>query len=383
MLPPHWQCVTFTLCLFACTLLYKMCQELALAFFKWLRAEPPPLTTAIYTTIPKIQDIVERITPPFTPWLFASGPVMQTFVPYILSWLQRQKIHFFDKYVLTEDGALICLNYMSFEYNTPTFVCVPGISGDKNAHYVQNFARDVCTPLGFNCVVFNKRRLAKSTYTPQRPYPTYSDVDDLAQAIQTVAEETNELYLVGFSAGANTVVKYLGGRPNNSVHPSNKIRAAFSVSNGYDIRLTMQTIPVYCNRMIALFNLRKLCADEQHLKVCSTIQEVDQHLYRCKDPVELESMYREQSCFLELPRCNTPLFLINSLDDMLFLPDANQLAIHAADINPKLILVFTNRGGHVGWLYPTRESKSSIWVNRCIRNYVECMETIDRHLLQM
>jgi predicted alpha/beta-fold hydrolase len=55
-----------------------------------------------------------------------------------------------------------------------------------------------------------------------------------------------------------------------------------------------------------------------------------------------------------------PLLLLNNLDDPVIHSSLPGIAVNAARVNPWLIHVCTNRGGHLGWLQVSSSCKTSV-----------------------
>jgi len=320
---------------------------------------------AVFANHDGVKTLVYRSLPKFVPCTFLSGSFLQTFLPYMVSWF-KTRIRFDNIFFPTPDGAILCLDILDTDFSRPLFVCIPGISGNKDAHYIQAFVREFIVPRGRNCIVYNKRCFGMSTPSEEKPLPEYTDVSDFSVAMDYILSRAiNDVFLVGFSAGSSTAIKYVSNT-NGSVSP--KVKAVFSISSGYDLNAVIMTMPTPCNMLLAWYYKRFAKISDvykKRLSGCCLLQEIDkQTVLRCYMHKSLQEYYQKQSCQDDLMHADVPMFLINSMDDMLFDKHLNLLGIQATYSNPKVVVILTSHGGHVGWF--TNDLR--IWYNQCIES---------------
>jgi predicted alpha/beta-fold hydrolase len=69
--------------------------------------------------------------------------------------------------------------------------------------------------------------------------------------------------------------------------------------------------------------------------------------------VDVDAYYDAQSCAQCLDRVKAPLLLVGNFDDPIIGPNLLRHGLAAVRTNPRIIMVSTTRGGHLGWLQGT------------------------------
>jgi predicted alpha/beta-fold hydrolase len=198
-------------------------------------------------------------------------------------------------------------------------------------------------------------------------FPMHCDIEDMAEVVKYVRAQFPKapMLLVGFSAGANLAVKYLGSRADES-----PFIGAVSVCNGHDlVTLTHNFIKRPMANAIMTNALQRLLADRleevQRIAQAQNLQ-LDFHkmdhttnvrhfeemlmLPFYKQFSSLDEYYAHNSCYTAFKDVRVPLLSMATLDDPLIHPDLPNHAVHASQCNPNIICVKTKRGGHLGWL---------------------------------
>lgn len=125
---------------------------------------------------------------------------------------------------------------------------LPGVTGCSQVNYVKDIAYYALThgyqPVVINCLVTKDK---VQTYDGSRVLD-FSDNEVMRSAVDLVHKELGpdaEVYGVGFSLGANHLLRYVG-----SHHHDHGMRAAVSISNPFDVlattvRLKYRTFGLY------------------------------------------------------------------------------------------------------------------------------------------
>jgi predicted alpha/beta-fold hydrolase len=165
---------------------------------------------------------------------------------------------------------------------------------------------------------------------------------------------------VGFSLGGNALVKYLGEEGEQGRR--NPVQAAVAVSVPYDLSVGSDHVERGFSRVYRAYLMRKLrrkIAAKRHMldgliDVDATLRTVT---FRQFDDAATAPLHGFRNAADYYERCSSagfvrhvaiPTLLIHSFDDP-FLP-ANRVPESAARANPNITTVFTQRGGHVGFL---------------------------------
>ena len=223
--------------------------------------------------------------------------------------------------------------------------------------------------------------------TSKRTWPRHGDTADL----HSVADELGSrfpdapLLAVGFSAGSNVLVKYLGEAGGGS-----PFAGAVSVCNAYDLvagtRLFCRLHPLwdrYMARLLRVLARRHSDMLEQvapHISMrlvrkASSVRALDAlvaaPLYGYPS---VDAYYADSHCCTLLEHVRVPTLLLNARDDPVIHPSLLEYPINAAATNPALIAAITKRGGHLGWI--TGWAPSS-WYEAAIFEYLGAV--VDAH----
>ena len=173
------------------------------------------------------------------------------------------------------------------------------------------------------------------------------------------------MLLVGFSAGANLAVKYLGTRAAES-----PFVCAVSVCNGHElVPLTHDFVERPMANAIMTNALQSLLAarleEMKQIALAKTLQLDFDKLRKTVNVREFEEMlmlplnqqfntlddyYTANSCGVHMKYIRVPLLTMATSDDPLIGADLANHAVIASNTNPNIICVQTERGGHLGWL---------------------------------
>eukprot|EP01119_Soliformovum_irregulare_P020922 TRINITY_DN6849_c0_g1_i4.p1 TRINITY_DN6849_c0_g1~~TRINITY_DN6849_c0_g1_i4.p1 ORF type:complete len:256 (-),score=41.30 TRINITY_DN6849_c0_g1_i4:107-874(-) len=134
----------------------------------------------------------------------------------------------------TVDGGTLSLEWVESPSDTeatPTIVLVPGFEGGSISSYVKRAAHDMQRK-GYRSVVINFRGYGGIPVTSGK-YHNLSDISDLSLAFDGISTKfpKSPLIAVGYSMGANLLVKYL-----SEISPkSHSVIAAVSAGNPWDL----------------------------------------------------------------------------------------------------------------------------------------------------
>ncbi|CDW85265.1 embryogenesis-associated protein emb8-like [Stylonychia lemnae] len=234
---------------------------------------------------------------------------------------------------------------------------VPGVTGCSEEPYIKEVC-GVALQNGYNPVVLN--HTATKDDDLELRVLDMSDSKIMRESIERIHNKYGqdvEIYGVGFSLGANHLLRYLGDH-----HHDHGMKAAISVSNPFDvlattIRMRFKFFGIYdraIRDMLALgFTQGKFKLDRErfdHLwltkaKGYKSIYEFDNHV-RAKilGYNSIHGLYREVSCDRFLNNINIPFLVLHSRDD----PICPMESVPYSDLmnNPNCVIVSTKIGGH-------------------------------------
>ena len=128
----------------------------------------------------------------------------------------------------------VCLDWIKYEginnESNPILVIFPGLTGCIDDPYVINIANECIINGGFNTCIYQMRVLSEKLKVEKRYLFLIDDIDEALDEIKKEFGENKIIYAIGFSYGANQLVKYLGQKN----YLKKKIDAAVSISNPYE-----------------------------------------------------------------------------------------------------------------------------------------------------
>jgi len=298
------------------------------------------------------------------PWLRNSHAqtLWRKYVPAPKVQHRRQRVELNDGDFIDLDW---CVSESEKEENNGTIVLLlHGLCGCSRSGYIQSLQYR----LGLSdtaSVAMNFRNCSGETNRFARSY--HSGVTaDLAEIVATLRREHRavEINAVGFSLGANVLLKWLGELATES-----PIHRAVAVSTPFNLTLCSRALQEGMSRMYGRYFLRRLVADVEHKK--RVFQQVGNQeqldlLLSCGNLGRLSSLwefddrvtapihgfdnaahYYEQSSSLNyLADVEVPTLLLQSRDDPIIPPQA--LPEHQ-QLSAPIVQDFFDHGGHVGF----------------------------------
>jgi predicted alpha/beta-fold hydrolase len=274
----------------------------------------------------------------------------------------------------TDGTGALSASPVSSISSAPLVLVLHGLEGSARSKYALELYRQLHRA-GLDAVGLNFRSCSGVLNRAARLYHS-GDTADLAFVVDLLRERfpNRRLGAAGFSLGGNVLLKYLAesadGRPQSSpVDPGRPgaaggvgIAVAAAVSVPFDLsagadrlergfaRLYRRYLVTKLQRKVAakaaLFGAGSAAA---RALAARTFREFDDaataplHGFR-----DAEDYYRRSSSGPLLSRIGVPTLLVHSLDDP-FLP-AGAVPADAARRNPVITALFTERGGHVGFV---------------------------------
>eukprot|EP00961_Rhodomonas_salina_P260006 3513775-Rhodomonas_salina.1 len=138
------------------------------------------------------------------------------------------------------DGGVVCIDWAfpaQYDDVTPTVLIFPGLAGHSGKDYIRSVVKKVVTGLGWRAVVLNWRGFNSPLASAKVFRP--DDISDMEAVINAVGSRypVSQMYGVGFSAGSNQLVKYLGKTGKFS-----RLCAGVSVCNGFEYQSHLNRI---------------------------------------------------------------------------------------------------------------------------------------------
>jgi uncharacterized protein len=302
--------------------------------------------------------------PPFVP-LFRN-PHLQTIVAHY--WRRpvgRAPVE--RQFVKTEPDVQVLVETQRPERTSRgEIVMVHGLEGSGSAGYIRSLSA-AAIEAGFTAHRFHMRTCGGTEHLCQTLYHAGLTSDLLAFLRHLGAPA----FLVGFSLGGNVVLKLAGELGEGA---QGVIRAVCGVSTPLDLAACARRISEPDNRVYEARFVRKM-----RERLCATGRYTTRDFAGLRTVMELDdritapsfgfgnavNYYRTQSAIGYLDAIRVPALLIQAKDDT-FIPFAiyESPAIRS---NPRIELVATEHGGHLGFL---GRRPHRLWTDHAIMNWI-------------
>lgn len=309
------------------------------------------------------------------------------------------------KELTMEDGATVTFDV--FEPTRPhpkggdyTIQVCPGIGSNSESCYITSFVSHAQSE-GYRVVIQNHLGTLKDVkLTSPRVfnYGSTEEFHNIALELQRLYPGT-KMFAVGFSMGANIVLKYLGeSRENQS-----RFLCGLSICQGYDANLAVphyfDSLSISSAYLLLLTTRQKSilrehkdilfsdeaknkygALDEDRIFKSPTLLELDEYYSRrVAGFSSVQEYYRWCSCIHYLDNIKIPLLLLNSADDPLVPEDLLKIPKQYALNNDKCVMAVTTHGGHLGYLEGGGVFPNPIsWSDKVIVQYLNVI--LDKHI---
>jgi uncharacterized protein len=296
---------------------------------------------------------------PFRPPWWLGGRHAQTFGGKVFKTktdlaLRRERVD-------TPDGDFVDLDFMPEPQSPrPIVLVLHGLEGSARRSYVLTMLAEL-EAQGLWGVGLNFRSCSGELNRTARFYHS-GETGDMAHVLAMLAKRFpgTPMGAIGFSLGGNALLKYLGEVGGSD---GARLRAAAAISVPFDLSAGARMLETGLMGRLYTFYFMRMLRRKTTLKreILREAVDVDAVLrtktLRAFDELATaplhgfagaEDYYARSSSAGFLDRIRVPTLLLHSLDDP-FLP-AHAVPRDAVDRNPVLTGVFTQRGGHVGFI---------------------------------
>ena len=278
----------------------------------------------------------------------------------------------------------VCLDWIKYEginnENGPILIIFPGLTGSVDDSYVINIANECIINGGFNTCIYQMRLLNDKLREDRRYLFLIDDVDEALDDIRKEFGENKNIYGIGFSYGANQLVKYLGQKN----YIKKKINAGVSISNPYEFiffsRLGLNKI---YNRMLLTFlqkvvvknrkSLEKLNIDVDFLLNNNQMKDFDEFYtarifgFSCAD-----EYYRNVGCVNDMKNINVPLLCISAEDDQISFEES--IPYDDIKLNKNIALLHTSHGTHSAFIESDGIFGVKQWTPKPVLSFLKTIE---------
>lgn len=277
-----------------------------------------------------------------------------TLIPHFFS---HSKLKIFTRMRLnTPDGDFLEVDKIINNNKTLAVLC-HGLEGSSDSNYIHNMAA-LLSQKNFDIVAINYRGCSGTPNHKLRMYHSGA-TDDIHFVISQFEDDYEELVLIGYSLGANMVIKYNGEK---TFTKSPKLKASVGISAPCDLAASSEVISKKENYMyekrflISLTEKVKLKAkkypDQINLDLLprtKTLKDFDNYftgpIHGFKDADEY---YELNSSNRFLSNISRPTLIINAINDPFL--DYNTFPYEQAQQSEYVHLLTPKYGGHVGFM---------------------------------
>jgi len=264
----------------------------------------------------------------------------------------------------------------------PLAILLHGLTGGLDSKYVLGTARQLAAR-GWRCVALQLRGAGPEPNRLPRHYH-HGDTEDLRELVLELRrrEPATALYAVGWSLGANVLLKYLGESGD-----ATPLAGAAAVSAPFELepcaeRLRTGFSRVYQRAMLNELNAslaRKFArgatpVDPARARALRDFFEWDDHIIApLHGFADARDYYARSSCGQFLRRIVKPTLVINAVDDPFMSP---AIIPGASRLGPGVTLELSPHGGHVGFVAAGRFGLPQLWLERRIPEYLESLREV-------
>lgn len=277
---------------------------------------------------------------------------LQTIYPALLRKIQLIKPYIHER-ISTSDADFLDLFWLKQKSNQLVIIS-HGMEGNANRAYIKGMA-NIHYNHGFDVLAWNYRGCSTQINNTKKMYHLGA-TEDFMCVLSHASRNYDQIYLVGFSLGANLTLKFLGepGVPS-------KVKKACVFAAPLDLKsvsINLSTTKNYLYELRFINSLKKKATakykqfpglfDLKKLPKIKTIYEFDNILTAPLSGFkDAEDYYTKCSSKHFLNHIQIPTFIINALNDPFLTPEI--LNIHPANQSKSVCYHITKEGGHIGY----------------------------------
>lgn len=284
----------------------------------------------------------------------------------------------------TPDGDFLDVHVCDGVADHPTVLVLHGLEGSVRSKYVCGLMATLRSA-GWSSICMEFRSCGREMNRARRMYHS-GETADLAFVAGRLIETCERLYIAGFSLGGNVLAKWLG---ELGEEVPDRVRAAAVISAPFDLTVSGPHIDRVAGGFYSRHFLRSLikkaimkemqhpgCVDIARVRRSRTLYEFDTHATaRLHGFRDADHYWDTQRCCLYLPRIRIPTLLVSSSDDP-FNPGST-LPREIAERSPYLCPMFTEAGGHVGFVQGPMPLRTRYWAEEQTLRFFQACDALD------
>lgn len=318
-------------------------------------------------------------TSEFKPAWWLKNPHMQTLWAEIMR--KRVEIPLVTERFELADGDFLDLSW-SQQGCDETVMLLHGLGGSVDSPYMRGMMAAL-NAMNYNTVAVHFRGCSNE---PNRLTQMFhgGQTEDLTELIDSLVAKTKpkKLYAIGFSIGANILLKYLGELGNNA-----PLSGAAAISTPFSLESTQASLSSGFAKVYQHFLLTKIkvavlkkfiMQDNDDINLLSVALAKDMKhfddlvtapMHGFKDAADY---YLKASSISYLDRIAIPTLIVHAKDDP-FLPEA---AIKWPDnLSSMVELILCENGGHVGFVAGDSPQTTEYWLESVVPQFIDHIST--------
>ncbi len=280
---------------------------------------------------------------------------LQTVLPTLLR--KVEGVSYNRERMSVGDGDFIDLDFLSANSKSAVILC-HGLEGCSDRAYMKGMAK-AFSSRGVDAVCYNYRGCSGEPNLRKKMY-TAGSTDDLQDVLDYVysLKKYSNIFLVGFSLGANLILKYAGEK--GSVIDQ-RIKGIVAVSAPCDLYSSSMALHsrrnlIYHKRFLLMLS-EKI---EEKKKIFPELSSIDLSSIRTMSDFDnlitaplngfkdAEDYWKKCSSLGELNNIIIPTLVLNAADDTILGPECYPFA--EAEKSDYIFLEVPKKGGHVGFM---------------------------------
>ncbi|WP_271424042.1 YheT family hydrolase [Aequorivita sinensis] len=265
------------------------------------------------------------------------------------------------KRLFLTDGDFLLLDYV-LQTSKKAIILCHGLEGDSKKNY-NNACANFFIEQGYSVFAWNNRSCGGEMNLLPNLYH-HGSIEDLGAVINYVlAQNIEEVFLVGFSLGGDQILNYLGRK-----QVSEKIKAAVAISAPFQLKSSAEKIQGGLSKIYLSRFIRKIRGKIQQKSVqfpSLISKEISKNIKSFEDVIDrfivpvhggykdLANYYKKASPAYSTDGINIPVLVINAWDDPILGKEDHPIAM--AEQHKYLYLETPHHGGHCA--FPLKISK--------------------------
>lgn len=327
-----------------------------------------------------MQDQIRPVeTPPFRPaWWLKNAHLQTVFAKYLSPNYQLNTTAELLSLPDTDEVQLNWLPADNASTEAPLVLLLHGLAGDINSHYIQAMLAQ-CQQLNWPAVLLHFRGCNGKPNKLPRAYHS-GDTADTAHLINILRQRfpSRRLVAVGYSLGANVLLKYCGEQGAD-----NPLAAAVAICPPIQLddcakKINSGSSKLYQHYLLTRLKRSTLSKLQQFanfplpltaekVKALSSIEQFDEHYTAPVHGFENASdYYRKASAKPYLKAIAIPTLVIHANDDPFLSPS---VIPKPNELSPQVQYELTEGGGHVGFVCGSL-FKPRFWLNQRVPHFI-------------